>query len=568
MVRHSIIQSLLLASGASAAVLPRANEVPTVQLANGSYYGVHNANYNQDMFLGMPYAQPPVGNLRFRVPHSLNTTWEGTRNATQFGYQCIGYGSDQWVLGNYVNEDCLTINVVRPAGIAADVKLPVFLWIHGGGYYQGGGNDPRYNTSFIVSEATKMGNPMIAVTINYRLSVWGFIFGKEVQASGQTNLGMRDQRLALHWVQENIDAFGGDKASVTIAGESAGGNSVGTQLIAYGGRDDGLFRGAISQSGAPSGLSRMSTPESWQPYYDGLVSSAGCANATDTLDCLRTIPVGTLSSLINTTAVLQAPTRPVIDGDFLTELGTTALRAGRFARVPYLIGTNFDEGTAFGVRGVNTEDQFVAMVERSNAGITPEDALAIAALYPDDPDQGIPATLKGRPAPAQLPTLGYMWKRSAAYSGDVPMQVPRRIASEEWARHGVPSYSYHFNVLVNGLADYTGATHFQEVAFMFNNTGGLGYTNAVAVNPFANMPETLPKLANLMARMWISFVINLDPNDVKIDKPAVWPVYTLEQPQNYVFDVNATGLGYLEPDVYRAAGMRYISDIFETTYRQ
>ncbi|EHA56295.1 lipase 2 [Pyricularia oryzae 70-15] len=567
-MRQSIFQSLMLAAGASAAVLPRASQGPTVQVANGSYYGVHNSFYDQDLFLGMPYAQPPVGNLRFRVPEPLNSTWDGVRNATEYGYACIGYGSDQWVLGNYVNEDCLTVNVVRPAGVPANAKLPVAVWIHGGGYFMGSGSDPRYNTSFLVKESVEMGTPMVAVTLNYRLSAWGFIFGKEVQAAGQTNIGMRDQRLALHWIQENIDAFGGDKSKVTIFGESAGGNSVGTQLIAYGGRDDGLFRAAISQSGAPSGLGRMTTPESWQPAYDALVSKAGCADAADSLDCLRGVPADALNAFINSTDVLAGPARPVIDGDLLTEVGTTSLRAGRFVHVPYLIGANADEGVSFGVRGINTEDEFVAMVQRSNAGLTRDDALAIAALYPDDPDQGIPSTLKGRPGPDLQPLLGSMWKRSAAYGGDPIMHAPRRIANEEWARHGVPSYSYHFDVLTNGIPDYAGSTHFQEVAFMFNNTGGLGYGNAVSVNPFGGMPESLKSLSHMMARMWISFVVNLDPNHIGIDKPAEWPVYTLEQPQNYVFDVNATGYGYIEPDTYRAEGIKYISDRFETVFRQ
>jgi carboxylesterase type B len=161
--------------------------------------------------------------------------------------KCYGYGSDQW---NYaVSEDCLYINVVRPSGYEHE-KLPVAFWIHGGGFNQGGGVDQRYNASFMVKNSVDIGKPIIQVSINYRLSVWGFLSGsQELVDAGGLNLGLRDQRLALQWVQENIKSFGGDPSQVTIYGESAGGASVGFHLTAYSGRDDKLFRGAIMQSG-------------------------------------------------------------------------------------------------------------------------------------------------------------------------------------------------------------------------------------------------------------------------------------------------------------------------------
>lgn len=121
--------------------------------------------------------------------------------------QCYGYGTDQW--GYPVSEDCLYVNVIRPAG-CEDEKLPVAFWIHGGGYFMGSGNDRRYNTSFMVENSVKIGKPIIAVNINYRLSAWGFLSGsEEIKESGEMNLGLRDQRLALQWVQDNIEAFGG-----------------------------------------------------------------------------------------------------------------------------------------------------------------------------------------------------------------------------------------------------------------------------------------------------------------------------------------------------------------------
>lgn len=106
--------------------------VPTVQLANGTYKGKHSKEFNHDLFLGMPYAQPPVGSLRFSSPKALDEAWKKPRNATEFGWMCIGYGSDTQALGNPVNEDCLTINIVRPSGVKPGDELPVGLWVHGG----------------------------------------------------------------------------------------------------------------------------------------------------------------------------------------------------------------------------------------------------------------------------------------------------------------------------------------------------------------------------------------------------------------------------------------------------
>lgn len=216
---YVLSSTLLSTTLTSATVLPRQNTTaspPTVTLKNGSYYGVYSPEYTQDFFLGMPFAQPPLGSLRLRQPQPLNTTWSTARNATAYQPECIGYGSDQWVLGNFVSEDCLSVNVIRPAGVDPSAKLPVAVFFNPGGWYEGGNSDPRYNMSFIVQQSMEMGTPFVAVSPNYRLSLWGFMYSQEVVDNGVTNLGMLDQRLALHWVQENIESFGGDPAKVTI----------------------------------------------------------------------------------------------------------------------------------------------------------------------------------------------------------------------------------------------------------------------------------------------------------------------------------------------------------------
>ena len=409
--------------------------------------------------------------------------------------------------------------MIRPSGTQPDANLPIGVWIYGGGYFEGGSSDLRYNLSFIVQQSVKMGKPMLGVSLNYRVSEWGFLFSQEILDAGAANLGLRDQRLALHWIQENIAAFGGDPTKVTIWGESAGAFSVAMQLLAYGGRDDQLFRGAIQESGSASLGQMLPTVETAQPVYDAVVNAVNCSAASDTLACLRTVPTDTLNAVFNSSVTQNFSRSPAIDSDFLQSLGTTQLRKGQFVKVPLLAGANFDEGGAFGARGINTTQEFISNVmggpfttDRNPGSPDYATALTIAAVYPDIPEIGIPATLKGRPPSANL-SYGYQWKRAAAYGGDLIMHAPRRLTSQMWATYNQTMFSYHFNVLVNGVSPIVGSVHFQEVAFVFNNIQGVGYENAVAVNPFANEPETFPQLANIMSRMWVSFITDLDPNE-------------------------------------------------------
>lgn len=480
---------------------------PTVKVLNGTYSGVHNPKYNQDYFLGIPFAQPPVGDLRYSQAQPLNATFSETRNATEYGPQCIGYGSDTWILGNIVSEDCLTLNVVRPSDAQ---NLPVAVWIHGGGNTNGGSRDPRYNLTFIVDQGVKSKNAFVAVSINYRLHGWGFLFGHEVLEAGSANIGPRDQRMALRWIQDNIAAFGGDSSKVTIWGESAGAMGVGVQMVAYGGRDDGLFRGAIAESGGVISPQRYLTPEEWQPTYDSIVNATNCSSVADTLGCLRRLPVEILSGVLNSSVTTLASWRAQIDGDFLSDSATTLMQTGRFVKVPLLIGTTHDEGTSFAPRGVNTTEEFLELI--ASAGPDNATALTIAALYPDTPAIGIPSTLVGRPPPSQA-SYGVQYKRVAAYIGDLLMKAGRRMTTQAWAQHNATVYSYEFNIQMAGFNDADGVGHFQEVALVMYNLEGLGYLNEIATPPFEGKPERYTTAARMMSRMWASFIVDLDPNN-------------------------------------------------------
>lgn len=301
--------------------------------------------------------------------------------------------TDQW--GYDISEDCLYLNVVRPAGYDGK-KLPVAFWIHGGGYFMGGAGDARYNLSFIVQNGVDIGKPFIAVSTNYRLSAWGFLNGDDVQESGNTNLGLRDQRLALQWVQENIAAFGGNPKKVSIFGESAGGSSVGFHITAYGGRDDGLFRGAIMESGSPVYYQPLYDSANFQTRYDSVLKQTGCTDAADSLDCLRALPWETLNTVINTTALINWG--PTIDYDFIQGQTSKQLANGQFPKIPIIIGANSDEGASFGPKGIDNETSFTNYLLGKSA--PPLCTTTPTNVFPLQPTRSPPTS----PRPSSKPT--------------------------------------------------------------------------------------------------------------------------------------------------------------------
>jgi carboxylesterase type B len=242
------------------------------------------------------------------------------------------------------SEDCLTINVIRPSGFSG-TYLPVAVYIYGGGSHGGGSSDSRYNLSFIVSHATKSGMPFIAVSLNYRSGILGFINGMEVAGTRNQNIGLFDQRLALQWVQENIAMFGGDRTKVTLWGGSSGADSVGLHLVASGGQNHGLFRAAILQSGGP--ITRTGFREApAQKMLDAFLRMTGCNGTTDSLGCLRKLPFEQLNSIYQKNrAVMEVMSLPAMDGNLIQGFGSRLVKEGRIIQVPILAGTVSGEGS-------------------------------------------------------------------------------------------------------------------------------------------------------------------------------------------------------------------------------
>lgn len=489
---------------------------PTVVIANGTIQGRYDSAHHQDLFLGIPYAEPPVGKLRFARPQPLKHKWFSRLSATEYSPFCMGssinlVGFSQPSITYPEDEDCLTINVIRPSARYVS-PLPVLVWIHGGGFQEGGSGDRRYNLSYLVHKSGAMSTPIIGVSFNYRLGVFGFISGQPFRDQKRTNLGLHDQRLALRWVRKNIGRFGGDPRRVTIHGESAGALSVGIHLLAYGGRDEGLFHGAIAQSGGPFYHMPFASETAQDSQLEALQDATGCSGG-DVISCLGAIPAKALRDASRFMSL-----NPIVDHDILVQLNSVALRNGAFVRVPLLIGANTNEGTPFApllspIGANSTDDAVSALLAFTGPGrLSNETVQRFGELYWDLEPAVVKAelgTVLVDPGEPYGPFYGVI----SLLAGDLSMAGGRRIAAEWWARHGVNAYSYRFDTVPAGISpEILGAAHFQEVAFVFGNTGGEGYE----LDPFnastAGEKDRLLDLSNVMSRMWISFVNTGSPN--------------------------------------------------------
>ncbi|KAM0552690.1 hypothetical protein ACHAPJ_007787 [Fusarium lateritium] len=292
---------------------PRAKNLhPVVHIRNGTLIG--SSEGHVDNFYGIPYAQPPVGNLRLRHPQALDKSYGRLQLPANRSdvTACVQMDQDpslteglspplidvlNGVGGNSTRksgEDCLTINIQRPSGVSKHEKLPVLFWIYGGGWEVG--TTQIYDASAILKRSEAMGEPVIFVAPNYRVNAYGFLHGKEIREAGLSNLGLRDQRKALEWVAEDIEAFGGDPNRVTIWGESAGAASVFDHMIINNGdhtyKGKPLFGGAIMNSGTFINTGGTAHPKA-QKVFDKFASNAGCNPAKlgkETIDCLRRAP--------------------------------------------------------------------------------------------------------------------------------------------------------------------------------------------------------------------------------------------------------------------------------------
>lgn len=497
--KDAAVAAILLLGLLSAALPAGAAQDPgmAVTLDSGSVSGRIAGDVR--VFLGIPYAQPPTGDLRWKAPKPP-LPWEGVRDATAYGPACPQTGP----LGNGSSEDCLTLNVFTPVREGSG-KLPVMVWIHGGGFTFGASSQPEYEGT----ELARQG--VVAVTINYRLGPLGFLahpgLNAESDAGVSGNYGLLDQIEALKWVQRNIAAFGGDPDNVTIFGQSAGSRSV--SLLTLSPQARGLFRRAIAQSGGP-----IIGSEYLSPAFNGDMASVsamgrtlgerlGCAGKPDEMACMR---------FKSATEVLQATATetsifkdglffaPVFDGVVLPRDPAAALADAGARHVPMIVGSTGNEGTTYlRGEGVLTTARYADFL-KARFGETWRDALA---MFPAPADADVPSAID------RFITVA------------VNAQ-PARYEARALERQGVTVWLYRFTrVPDTARARELGAFHGVDLAYVFGNMKESdGYTQA---------DRDLSK--HVMA-YWVNFARTGDPNGPGLPP---WPAYASTTDRNLNF---------------------------------
>jgi acetylcholinesterase len=344
------------------------------------------------------------------------------------------------------------VDLRRRLAAGCDERPTVSVYVECAG--RAGLDHRRYNLSYVVQQSVLNNKPVIGISINYRMAAFGFIYSQEIAATGNQNLGLRDQRTALQWVNSHIASFGGDPCKVTIWGESAGAYSVGDHINAYDGANDGLFSAAILESGNAVGPPLNGT-DWYQHMYDNLTLSVGCSNATDTLRCLRDVPFEKIAPY----GSQGLEWFHVLDGSLIPRPAQESLTQGRFAKVPLILGTNTDEG--FGIDGVNTDEQAVQqLLAAKRWNINESQARRLLELYPDDPALGEPYGWGNR----TWPENGLQYKRYQSIATDLTMYAPRRLLAEKMSEAGQMVYSYRWDApKFNNTPGTIGVNHFSEV---------------------------------------------------------------------------------------------------------
>ncbi|KAL9097134.1 MAG: hypothetical protein Q9165_000561 [Trypethelium subeluteriae] len=475
-----------------------------INLGYATYQGTSlEARVNQ--YLGLRYAAPPVGDRRWRAPEDP-VSEDGTQDATKFGPICVGTGQ---AFSNATAEDCLYINVFTPSNATATSKLPVWVYIQGGGYATNA--NANYNGTQVVMSSK---NNIVLVNFNYRVGAFGFLASEKVRANGTLNVGLLDQRKALEWVQKYIELaqFGGDPDHVVIHGASAGAGSIAYQLTAYGGRDDGLFVGAIAES--PFFPTHRTVAE-MEFQFDRFTSNVSCnANSSDVMTCLRSQDAATLQ---RANVVSPYPGRvnsslwyflPVVDGDFSPDLLYNLLEQGKFVKVPTIVGDDTDEGESFAVNAT-TNEQFLQFLVDNYPNLSSGDLEKINASYPLLP-----------PLPAHA-----LWFHTAsqAYGDSTFTCAGNQIAmSVSNYTDRQSSWNYHYNVMDNkGAASGNAVPHTAETPAIFGPPNGNCKNSTTTANACSYYTYNMA-IVPVVMDYWISFVRSLDPNTYRVPGSPVW----------------------------------------------
>ncbi|PSR77693.1 acetylcholinesterase [Coniella lustricola] len=536
----TILLLLLLTHGLLTLDQPANN--PTIDLGYATYEGT-TVPGGINRYLGMRYAAAPVGDLRWRAPAPPPNSTD-TQPAHSFGPICLGISVAYPSTAE--SEDCLFVNVWAPAAANATSKLPVWLFIQGGGYVSN--SNANWDGAEVVQTS---GNKIVFVNFNYRVAMWGFLASSRVAANGTLNAGLLDQRYLMQWVKDNIALFGGDPDNVTIHGASAGAGSVALHLTAYGGRNDNLFTAAIAES--------VFFPA--QPFvpqleyqFDRLSNATGCATASaadDELACLRQLDTATLQAQ-NVPSPFPGRTdapvplfywTPCIDGDFLHDLPYNMFATGRFVNVPLLFGNDNDEGSEFATNAA-TSDDMLNFFQNNYPLLNLNDTDAIVALYP------LQTTAIAQHA-AWFPSASMAYGEATFICPAINILDAYLTAANATDNSAVQLWNYRYNVLdATNVAAGLGVPHLWESYAVFgpSNLGG-----AAAPTSYVTYDA---EIVPVVMAYFLSFVQTHDPNVLRSAGSPAWESWgsgnatggsgSSAMPSRIVLETNNTRMESLE----------------------
>ena len=526
---------LCLCAYAEAAPQPTpAVNVETVTVEGGQIRGVFEEDGKIAVFKGVPFAAPPVGELRWRAPQPVKA-WEGIRNADAYSPACTqdntepeGNGFfDQMIEGQGMgwfrktlfklvvglaseseqSEDCLYLNV-RTSNLGGAEKQPVMVWIHGGGHQNGSASEAFYQSNSLVLRG------IVLVTINYRLGPLGYFAHPDLSAESEHgvsgNYGTLDQIAALRWVRDNIAAFGGDPANVTIFGESAGGESVADMMASPPAR--GLFHRAIMQSASTgetmlyfrrSVLNRMAAEEAGEAFADRVVGGVD-----DQIEALRAMSPDEILAAFRKYPEFQTYSYPIVDGYVLPKSVVETFLDGDQAPIPLMVGSNADEGTLLYDLGTDPLD-----IEPSGPGTLTEYEEYVRRTFGEDADE-IPRLY---PAAAD----SEVEKAVEAIYCDGRFGSKARLYARQMTLVDRPAYLYFFTRVPPSPRQTVGAFHAVDIGFVFERMVPLFPTN-----------DYDPALAKTMADYWARFATAGDPNKAGLPE---WPAFSEAEQSNMVF---------------------------------
>ncbi|KAM0257728.1 hypothetical protein ACHAQJ_004179 [Trichoderma viride] len=552
---------IVAAVPAPSAAAKDATSPVTAFVPSGTIIGT--ASDTVDTFNGIPYADPPIDDLRFKPPVKLSSEL-GTFDATGVAASCPpgpvfslkhilppfnvteGIAAASFLedtageISTTHTEDCLTISVQRPHGYTAGAGLPVLFWIFGGGFVAG--STAGFDATLLIETGVLHKQPFIFVAVNYRVGAWGFMPGKEILEEGSGNAGLLDQRMGLEWVADNIESFGGDPDKVTIWGESSGAISVFDQLVLYDGNatynGKPLFRGAIMNSGSITPIDPLDTRKG-QVVYDTVVKAAGCDGDSDTLSCLRGLKNDEFSEAANSvpgifsyqSLALSYLPRP--DGRVLTDSPDVLARAGKFHHVPMILGNQEDEGTIFSLfqQDMGTTAKIVKYLSdyyfetATEAQVTDFVNTYSTNVWDGSPYRTLFAfqTYPGK-------------KRIASILGDIVFNLIRRVTLQILSdvSPNLPTWAYFSSYNYDPIFGALGTSHGSDIAVLFKQKN-----------------DKYPTISG--RTYYINFLYNLDPN-VGTHSDVFWPEWKVG---NQLLHFNAHNNSLLE-DTYRNSSYAYM----------